>query len=79
MPKKKKTEPVHHVTGKLNVVEFTKAGSALELEIYERKRKLGTIVIGRGSFSWRGSNRRNGYWWNWTLFAEIMNREAYKE
>lgn len=79
MPKKKRTEPVHQVTGALNVVEFTKAGSALNLQVYDSERKLGEIVIGRGSFTWYGPNRRKPCVWNWTRFAEIMNREAYKE
>lgn len=58
MSKRKLREVVHHVTGALNVVEFTKAGSALNLEIYDDARKLGEIVIGRGSFTWYGPNRR---------------------
>jgi len=81
MPKKRRTKPVHHVTGNLNVVEFTKAGSALNLEIFDHEGKLGEIIIGRGSFTWRGAKRRwfNEYSWNWTRFAELMNREAYGE
>ena len=79
MPKKKRIKPVHHVTGALNVVEFTKAGSALNLQIYDAERKLGEIVIGRGSFTWYGPNRRKPRVWNWTRFADIMNREAYGE
>lgn len=79
MPKKKTVKKTHHVTGNLNVVEFTKAGSALTLEVYERKNKLGTIVIGRGSFKWIGPNRRNGRSWSWSRFAEMMDLEAYGE
>jgi hypothetical protein len=79
MAKKRRRAPVHHVTGNLNVVEFTKAGSALNLEIFDSERKLGEITIGRGSFKWRGGNRRNYYLWSWTRFAELMNREAYGE
>ena len=79
MPKKKRTKKVHHVTGTLNVVELTKAGSALTLEVYERKNKLGTIVIGRGSFKWVGPNRRNGHAWSCNRFCRPLNRGTYEE
>ena len=81
MAKQRKREKVHRVTGTLNVVEFTKAGSALNLQIYDKDQKLGEITIGRGSFTWRGAKRRsfNEYSWNWTRFADLMNREAYEE
>ena len=80
MPKKTIRERTHRVTGSLNVVEFTKAGSALNLQIYDRDGKLGEIVIGRGSITWRGARRHtNKRKWNWTRFAELMNREAYGE
>jgi len=80
MPRKKRTQKVHHVTGNLNVVEFTKSGSALNLQIYDKDQMLGEITIGRGSFTWRGARRHtNKRKWNWTRFAELMNREAYGE
>jgi hypothetical protein len=78
MPKKK-LETVHRVTGTMNLVELTKAGSALTLEVYQRKSKLGTIVIGQGSFSWFGRNRRHEKEWSWTSFAKLMDQEAYGE
>ncbi len=75
MAKRKRKELTHLVTGDLRLVELTRAGSALTLEIIDLKRneKLGTIVIGQGSFTWYGPNRRKPKWWNWTRFAEIMN------
>ena len=81
MPRKKRTQKVHRVTGTLNVVEFTKAGSALTLQVYDKDQMLGEITIGRGSFTWRGGRKRsfNAVSWNWTRFAEIMNRTAYGE
>jgi hypothetical protein len=81
MPRKKKAKKVHHVTGTLNVVEFTKAGSALTLQVYDKDQLLGEITIGRGSFTWRGGRRRwfNEHSWSWTRFADLMNREAYDE
>ena len=76
MPKKK-ANPVHRVTGTLNLVELTKAGSALTLEVYQKNRKLGTIVIGQGSFSWFGHKRRIEKEWSWSAFAKLMDRAAY--
>jgi hypothetical protein len=74
---RRKAKPVHRVTGNLNLVELTKAGSALTLEVYQKSRKLGTIVIGQGSFSWIGHNRRHEREWSWSAFAKLMDREAY--
>lgn len=81
MPRKRKPRisKIHHVTGTLNVVELSQAGSALTLEVYGGDGKLGTIVIGRGSFSWIGKNRKNPVWWSRTEFAKLMDREAYDE
>ena len=79
--KRKRKELTHLVTGDLRLVELTRAGSALTLEIVNLKtnKKLGTIEIGQGSFTWYGPNRRKPCFWNWTHFAELMNREAYDE
>ncbi len=68
------------MTGSLNVVEFTKAGSALNLQIYDRDGKLGEMVIGHGSLTWWGARRQTKKRkWNWTRFAALMNSEAYGE
>jgi hypothetical protein len=77
--KRKPAEQIHRVTGNLNVVEFSKAGSALTLEVFETNRKLGTIVIGRGSIAWSGASRRSPHRISWTRFAALMNYEAYGE
>jgi hypothetical protein len=79
MAKRKRKKVTHRVTGDLRLVELTRAGSALYLEILQDDRKLGTIEIGQGSFTWYGPNRRKPYSWSWTRFAELMNREAYDE
>jgi hypothetical protein len=81
MPRKRKPRisKIHHVTGTLNMVELSQAGSALTLEVYGGDGKLGTIVIGRGSFSWFGKKRQHEKEWSWTSFAKLMDREAYGE
>lgn len=59
----------------VQVVELTKAGTSLRLEIYANRIKIGTLEIGRGSLYWTGRFRQNRI--NWTRFADWMNRLAY--
>jgi hypothetical protein len=58
-------------------MELARAGSSLDLEIYEAKQKIGTLVIGRGSLYWYGRNRRIRKRIAWTRFAEMMDELAY--
>jgi hypothetical protein len=46
MPKKKAIKK-HSVRANLQVVELTRAGSSLDLEIYADKEKIGTMIIGQ--------------------------------
>jgi len=56
MPKKKKTLKKHSVRANLQVMELTRAGSSLDLEIYADNEKIGTMIIGRGSLVWIGGS-----------------------
>jgi hypothetical protein len=67
----------HLVKAHLQVMELARAGSSLDLEIYEAKQKIGTLVIGRGSLYWYGRNRRIRKRIAWTRFAEMMDELAY--
>jgi len=60
------------------IPELTKAGSSIEFKIYADEEKIGHIVIGHGSFTWYGKNRRNGKKYSWSKIAELMNGKAYK-
>ena len=74
MPQEKK----HEVKVKLQVVELTRAGSGLYLEISSEGERLGTIEIGRGSFGWRkGRGRGQFRRVDWTTFAEWINQKLY--
>lgn len=77
MDKKKKAVRKHSVWANMQVVELAKAGSAMDLEIYAGKEKLGRIVIGRGSFTWFGKGRQNGVRVNWSKFAKMMDEYCY--
>lgn len=77
--KMKKAVKKHSVCANLQVVELTKAGSAVEFEIFADKEKLGTIVIGRGSFTWYGKKKQIGKRFNWSTFAKKMDDLCYGE
>ena len=78
MPKKRPRKK-HSVKAHLQVMELARAGSSLDLEIYEAKQKIGTLIIGRGSLYWYGRNRRIRKRIAWTRFAEMMDRLAYED
>jgi len=74
--RKTKKVKVHTVKAKLQVLELTKAGSSMEFEIFANEEKVGTIIIGRGSFKWIGKGgweKKSGKKYSWTRFAEIMD------
>ena len=80
MPKKKKrVTKKHSVTANLHVVELTRAGSSLDLEIYAENEKIGTMLIGQGSLFWYGGKRQRSKRISWSRFAKMMNELAYPE
>ncbi len=74
---KKKPIKKHSVKANMQVVELTRAGTSLDLEIYADKEKIGTLIIGQGSLSWRGGKRRNTQRIPWSRFAAMMDELAY--
>ena len=74
---RKRLRRKHLVKAHLQVMELARAGSSLDLEIYEARQKIGTLVIGRGSLYWYGRNRRIRKRIAWTRFAEMMDELAY--
>ena len=77
----RKKQPVrkHKVTARVQILDLTKAGSSMVLDIYAEDEKIGTIVIGRGSLTWRGGRRQRDKRLSWSQFAELMDRHAYGE
>lgn len=73
----KKAARKHSVKAALNVIELTKAGTALTLEIFSDSEKIGTIVIGRGSLEWTGGKRQKRKRIGWARFASMMDELAY--
>jgi len=74
---KKRVMKKHSVKANLHVVELTRAGTSLDLEIYSENEKIGTLIIGQGSLSWKGGKRRNSKRIPWSRFAAMMDELAY--
>lgn len=62
----------HSVTAQLQVLELTKAGSAIECKVYADGTQLGTIEIGAGSFGWRPAGKKRFKRKSWTDFEKFM-------
>ena len=77
MARKKKPIKKHSVEANLHVLELTRAGSSLDLAIYADKEKIGTMIIGQGSLSWKGGKRQITKRIPWTRFADMMDQLAY--
>jgi hypothetical protein len=75
--RKKKVVKKHSVKANLRVVELSRIGSSLDLEIYADNEKIGTMRIGRGSLEWFGGKRQLSKRIPWSRFAEMMDRLAY--
>ena len=74
--KSRASRRVHSVSAKLSVIELTKAGTALTLEIHGSEGKLGELEIGRGALYWTGRSRHKSKRIAWTRFAEMMEELA---
>ena len=77
MARKRRVERKHRARLSLNVVELTKAGTSLELEVFADAEKIGSLEIGRGSICWRGGKRQKAKRLSWSEFAQHMDSWAY--
>ena len=67
----------HRVSASLSVVELTKAGTSLDLEVFADRAKIGSLEIGRGSITWRGGKRQKEKRLSWSEFAQHMDSWVY--
>ena len=67
----------HSVIATISNVELVKAGSAMTLSLYDGEIKLGQLEVGRGSFIWKGANKKRPYRMSWADFVAAMNDLAY--
>jgi len=75
--RKKRVVRKHVVKASIQMQELSKAGTSIEFEIYASGEKIGTIVIGRGSLTWRGGRRQKEKAISWSRFAALMDEWAY--
>jgi hypothetical protein len=68
----------HTVKASIQILSLTKAGSSIELEVLgEDKKKIGTVVIGRGSLMWVSSRKHrdtSGIRRSWTELAKWFEK-----
>jgi hypothetical protein len=70
-------EKKHTVRASIQILELTKAGTSVSFEIRADGKKIGTIVIGRGSFTWYGKKKKTGGELSWSRFAQLMDEQFY--
>ena len=71
--RRKPTTRKHQVRATLSVVELTKAGTSLELQVFANREKIGSLEIGRGSITWRGGKGQKEKRLSWSEFAQHMD------
>jgi hypothetical protein len=72
-----KTRKIHTVKANLQIFNLSKAGTSLELEVFAQesrtaRRKIATVIIGRGSLTWKKGKGRRGRRITWSRLAEMM-------
>jgi hypothetical protein len=70
--RRRKVKRKHSVRADLQIMELSKSGTSITLEIFAAKEKLGTLIIGRGSMTWYGNKWKNGRRLSWPVFAAKM-------
>jgi hypothetical protein len=71
--------PKHLVKANIQIHELSKAGASMSFDLFADDQKLGHMVIGRGTITWYGKNRKQGRELNWTKFAKLMDEACYDE
>jgi hypothetical protein len=72
-----KTRKIHTVKANLQIFNLSKAGTSLELEVFAQhskraRRKIATVIIGRGSLTWNKGKGKKGRRITWSRLAEMM-------
>jgi hypothetical protein len=64
----------HEVRVSVQVLDLSKAGSGINLEIYSEGVRLGTMKLGHGSIQWRGASKQKFKRIDWSAFAKMMDK-----
>jgi hypothetical protein len=70
----RKKKRKHSAKASIQMHELSKAGTSIELEIHAANKKVGQLVIGRGSLTWFGNHWKHGRRFSWSAFADFMDR-----
>lgn len=62
----------HNAKARVQVMDLSKAGTAIDIELFADQEKIGTLVIGRGSLTWYGRKWKHGRKFSWSRFAAFM-------
>jgi hypothetical protein len=68
----RKTKRNFSVQANMKVFELSKAGTSVDFDIFSQGEKFGTLIVGRGSITWRGQNRKISRRMTWTQFDRRM-------
>ena len=60
------------VQANMKVFELSKAGTSVDFEIFFEGEKFGTLIVGRGSVTWYGRDRKIGRRLSWAEFDRRM-------
>lgn len=66
----------HTADARVQVLELSKAGTSIDVNLYADDEKLGTLIIGRGSLAWIGKKWKSGRRFSWSRFAEYMVKKS---
>jgi hypothetical protein len=68
----RKTKRKFSVQANMKVFELSKAGTSVDFDIFSQGEKFGTLIVGRGSVTWYGHNRKIGRRLTWAQFDRRM-------
>ena len=74
---KRRDRQKHEVKAELSNFQLARARSALKLQIFARREKVGELQVGRGSLYWWGKHRQKHKRVSWSKFTKMMNQLAY--
>jgi hypothetical protein len=69
---KQKLARTHKVRANVRNLDLTKAGTSINLAVYAKGEKIGTVEIGRGSLRWFGRKKHRGKRISWSKLADWM-------
>jgi hypothetical protein len=69
---RRKTKRNFSVQANMKVFELSKAGTSVDFDIFSQGEKFGTLIVGRGSVTWYGHNRKIGRRMSWARFDRLM-------